>query len=114
MMLQPGGARYLVGFTLNGRRYKCAAYTFAMLRAAIAGIGTWRQNLVASVQGKSKRIRFVAGATGTPAFPVRTARRMCFPYAFAVPAGVLREGELNMGCTEVMSPWGDAIAERTA
>lgn len=47
------------------------------------------------------------------AFPVRTARRLCFPYAFAVPAGVLREGELNMGCTEVMSPWGDAVAERT-
>lgn len=48
------------------------------------------------------------------AFPVRSARRMCFPYAFAVPAGVLRAGELNMGCTEVMSPWGDAVAERTA
>ena len=30
-----------------------------------------------------------------------------------VPTGVLREGELNMGCTEVMSPWGDAVAERT-
>ena len=46
------------------------------------------------------------------AFPVRSARRMCFPYAFAVPAGVLRAGDLNMGCTEVMSPWGDAVAER--
>ncbi len=30
----------------------------------------------------------------------------------AVPAGVLRDGDLNMGCTEIMSPWGDAIAER--
>jgi gamma-glutamyltranspeptidase/glutathione hydrolase len=48
------------------------------------------------------------------AFPVRSARRTCFPYAFAVPAGVLRAGELNMGCTEVMSPWGDAVAERSA
>jgi predicted dehydrogenase len=38
-----------------------------MLRAAIVGIGTWGQNLVACVQGKSERIRFVAGATGTPA-----------------------------------------------
>src|SRR4051812_6423814 len=36
-----------------------------MLRAAIVGIGTWGQNLVKSVQG-SERIRFVAGATGTP------------------------------------------------
>jgi gamma-glutamyltranspeptidase/glutathione hydrolase len=40
-----------------------------------------------------------------------TARRGIFPYAFAVPAGVLRDGELNMGCTEIMSPWGDAVAE---
>ncbi len=46
------------------------------------------------------------------AFPTATARRMVFPYAFAVPAAVLRAGELNMGCTEVMSPWGDAVAEK--
>jgi predicted dehydrogenase len=38
-----------------------------MIRAAIVGIGTWGRNLVASVQGKSDAIRFVAGATGTPA-----------------------------------------------
>jgi gamma-glutamyltranspeptidase/glutathione hydrolase len=46
-------------------------------------------------------------------FPTAMARRTCFPYAFAVPAAVSREGELNMGCTEIMSPWGDAVAERT-
>ena len=40
-----------------------------------------------------------------------TARRLPFPYHFAVPAGVLRSGEMNMGCTEIMSPWGDAVAE---
>jgi predicted dehydrogenase len=38
-----------------------------MIRAAIAGIGTWGQNLVASVQGKSDLIRFTAGTTRTPA-----------------------------------------------
>jgi len=38
-----------------------------MIRAAIVGIGTWGRNLVSSVQGKSDAIRFVAGATGTPA-----------------------------------------------
>jgi predicted dehydrogenase len=38
-----------------------------MLRAAIVGIGTWGRNLVSSVQGKSELIRFVAGATRTPA-----------------------------------------------
>ena len=46
------------------------------------------------------------------AFPTTTARRTLFPYAFAVPAGVLRDGERNMGCTEIMSPWGDAAAEQ--
>ena len=38
-----------------------------MLRAAIVGIGTWGRNLVSSVQGNSDAIRFVAGATRTPA-----------------------------------------------
>jgi gamma-glutamyltranspeptidase/glutathione hydrolase len=45
-------------------------------------------------------------------FPTTTARRLPFPYHFAVPAGVLRWGELNTGCTETHSPWGDAVAER--
>ena len=38
-----------------------------MIRAAIIGLGTWGQHLVASVQGKSDAIRFVAGATRTRA-----------------------------------------------
>jgi predicted dehydrogenase len=38
-----------------------------MIRAAIVGMGSWGQNLVASVQGKSDAIRFVAGTTRTPA-----------------------------------------------
>ncbi len=37
-----------------------------MICAAIIGLGRWGQNLVASVQGKSDAIRFVAGATRTP------------------------------------------------
>src|SRR5438270_11175333 len=37
-----------------------------MIRAAIVGIGTWGRNLVEAVQG-SELIRFVAGATRTPA-----------------------------------------------
>jgi gamma-glutamyltranspeptidase/glutathione hydrolase len=44
--------------------------------------------------------------------PTATVRRGIFPYAFAVPAGVLLEREMNMGCTEIMSPWGDAVAEK--
>ena len=46
------------------------------------------------------------------AFPVTTARRLPFPYHFAVPAAVLRSGDQNMGCTETMSPWGDAVAAK--
>src|SRR5438477_585342 len=38
-----------------------------MIRAGIVGIGTWGRNLIAAVQGKSDLIRFVAGATRTPA-----------------------------------------------
>jgi gamma-glutamyltranspeptidase / glutathione hydrolase len=45
------------------------------------------------------------------AFPTTTAVRTNFPYAFACPSAVLRDGDLNMGCTEIMSPWGDAVAE---
>jgi len=43
--------------------------------------------------------------------PVHTTRRSPFPYAFACPAGVMRNGKVNSGCTEIMSPWGDAISE---
>ena len=38
-----------------------------MINAAVIGLGRWGQNLVNSVQGKSRLIRFVAGAVRTPA-----------------------------------------------
>lgn len=44
-------------------------------------------------------------------FDARRFPRTVFPYAFACPAGVMRDGTRNTGCTEIMSPWGDAIAE---
>ena len=40
-----------------------------------------------------------------------TAPSTVMPYAFACAAGVMREGGLNGGCTEIMSPWGDAACE---
>ncbi len=49
---------------------------------------------------------------GAAEFPVATARRPPFPQAFAVPAAVRRDGTRNTGCTEIMSPWGDAVAAR--
>ncbi|WGT48642.1 gamma-glutamyltransferase [Thioclava nitratireducens] len=42
---------------------------------------------------------------------VAETRRTVFPYAFACPAGVMRHGTQNSGCTEIMSPWGDTISE---
>ena len=45
------------------------------------------------------------------AFPTSLARRLPFPYHFAVPAGVMRSAGLNEGCTETHSPWGDAMSE---
>ncbi|MBE3637947.1 gamma-glutamyltransferase [Mangrovicoccus algicola] len=44
-------------------------------------------------------------------WPVATAKRLPFPFAFAAPAAVLREAGRNSGTTETLSPWGDAIAE---
>lgn len=44
-------------------------------------------------------------------WPVANAKRTPFPYAFACPAGVMREGGLNSGTTETFSPWGDGVAE---
>lgn len=44
--------------------------------------------------------------------PAVTTKRTVYPYAFACPAGVMRENGMNTGCTEIMSPWGDAVAEK--
>jgi gamma-glutamyltranspeptidase/glutathione hydrolase len=40
--------------------------------------------------------------------PTSVVRRSVFPYAYACPAGVMRDGGTNTGCTEIMSPYGDA------
>lgn len=34
-----------------------------------------------------------------------------YPFAWACPSAVRRVGGQNMGCTEVMSPWADAVSE---
>jgi predicted dehydrogenase len=55
-----------------------------MMHAAIVGLGTWGQHLVASVQGRSDAIRFVAAASRTPGkaaeFCVRHTIRMADSY----------------------------------
>ena len=57
-------------------------YDSRMLSAAIVGIGGWGRNLVRSVEG-SERIRFVAGATRTPA----KAEEFCRQRGIALCAG---------------------------
>jgi len=42
--------------------------------------------------------------------PVDKARRNIYPYAYACPAGVARQDGWNYGCTELYTPWGDAVA----
>lgn len=42
--------------------------------------------------------------------PTVTARRHVYPYAYACPAGVVRDKDLNWGATETYTPWGDAVA----
>ena len=43
--------------------------------------------------------------------PTVRAKRTVYPYAFACPSGVLRDGDQNQGITEISSPWGDAVSE---
>ena len=50
-----------------------------MIDAAIIGLGRWGQNLVNSIQGKSEKIRIVAGATRTPSKAADYARTQGFP-----------------------------------
>ena len=46
----------------------------------------------------------------TAIMPTSRARRHVYPYAYACPAGVMRDGPVNSGGTEIYSPWGDAVA----
>jgi predicted dehydrogenase len=50
-----------------------------VINAAIVGLGRWGQNLVSSIQGKSGKIRVVAGATRTLAKAADYAKQQGFP-----------------------------------
>jgi predicted dehydrogenase len=65
-----------------------------MLRAALVGIGTWGRNLVASVQGRSEAIRFVAGTTRTPANAAEFCRQHGIRLVESYEA-VLRDPEIR-------------------
>ena len=56
-----------------------------MINAGIIGLGRWGQNLVNSIQGKSEKIRVVAGATRTRApEAVDYAKKQGFPLVDSV------------------------------
>ena len=42
---------------------------------------------------------------------VQEAPRSLFPYSFACPAAVSETASVRTGCTEIMTPWGDAVLE---
>ena len=61
------------------QRTKIHAGQSGTVRAAIIGMGDWGLNLVNNVQGKSDVIRFVAGATRTPARAEEFSRKHGIP-----------------------------------
>ena len=61
------------------QRTKIHAGQSGTVRAAIIGMGNWGLNLVNNVQGKSDVIRFVAGATRTPARAEEFSRKHGIP-----------------------------------
>ena len=118
----------VLGETRDGRRFAIGASGGRKIIGAVLQLASFMMDHGLSFEEAFHRPRIdVSGADQVIAdralspevirelnqtFPTVTARRTLFSYAFAVPAGVLREGDMNMGCTEIMSPWGDAVAEK--
>lgn len=118
----------LVGETASGERFALGASGGRKIVGAVLQIASFILDHGASLEDAFHRPRIDSSGADTliadDTLPpevieelkkvkrVALARRLPFPYHFAVPAGVLRAGEMNMGCTEIMSPWGDAIAEK--
>jgi gamma-glutamyltranspeptidase/glutathione hydrolase len=120
----------VVGETADGRRFALGASGGRKILGTVLQLSSFLMDHGLSLEEAFHRPRIdMSGADGViadralpadqiraleAAYPTVTARRTVFPYPFAVPAGVLRAGDMNMGCTEIMSPWGDAVAERAA
>jgi predicted dehydrogenase len=84
-------------------------YHARMLRAAIVGIGTWGQNLVRSVQG-SGSIRFVAGATRTPA----KAEEFCRKHGIALSGSYEELLESDVDAVVLTTPHSQHCSEIVA
>ncbi len=109
----------------NGRRFALGASGGRKIMPAVANLTSFLMDFGLSLEDSFHQPRIdcsgsssiIADETLSPEImaalgqvhPTVPARRSVFPYAFAVPAGVLREHGLNAGCTEIMTPWGDAV-----
>src|ERR1041384_620563 len=80
-----------------------------MLRAAIVGIGNWGQNLVRSVEG-SDTIRFVAGATRTPA----RAEEFCKRHGIALSGSYEELLDSDVDAVVLTTPHSQHCAEIVA
>ncbi|MGI9153602.1 MAG: gamma-glutamyltransferase, partial [Rubrivivax sp.] len=116
----------VVGETADGRRYALGASGGRKIIGAVMQLASFIADHGMSLEQAFHQPRIDVSGVGeliadaalppdviaalSAALPTTTARRLVFPYSFACPAGVLREGGSNTGCTEVMSPWGDAVA----
>ena len=119
----------VVGETADGRRFALGASGGRKILGTVLQMASFLIDHGASLEEAFHRPRIDMSGEGrviadralphdvidaTWANSCRLLRRArgIFPYAFAVPAGVLRVGDINMGCTEIMSPWGDAVAQK--
>jgi len=116
----------VVGETADGRRYALGASGGRKIIGAVMQLASFVADHGMSLEQAFHQPRIDVSGVGeliadaalppeviaalSATLTTTTARRLVFPYSFACPAGVLREGGLNTGCTEVMSPWGDAVA----
>ena len=116
----------VVGETADGRRYAIGASGGRKIIGAVMQLASFIADHGMNLEQAFHQPRIDVSGLGSviadaslpseviaalsAALPTTTARRLVFPYSFACPAGVLREGGLNTGCTEIMSPWGDAVA----
>ncbi|MFM8767935.1 MAG: gamma-glutamyltransferase, partial [Rubrivivax sp.] len=116
----------VVGETADGRRYALGASGGRKIIGAVMQLASFVADHGMSLEQAFHQPRIDVSGVGeliadaalpadvmaalSATLSTTTARRLVFPYSFACPAGVLREGGLNSGCTEVMSPWGDAVA----
>jgi len=116
----------IIGRTTDGRAFALGASGGRKILGSVMQIASFMMNhgmdLEAAfhqpridVSGNGKIIADPALSEQTlaalaDALPTSIARRHVYPYAYACPAGVARAADLNTGCTEIYTPWGDAVA----